>query len=285
MRGKTPRHISTRQSRELIVSLFTRSLLSCDLGFVVFAALWFLACDFSNVSDSENSALEALQRRLDYTFRNAELLVRAVTHPSFLQEHPDIPESNQRLEFLGDAVLQLVLTEALFNLFPTDREGALSQRRSALSKGKFLSTLAVEIGLPVCLRVGSSEEQSGGRTRPSALEDAMEAVIGAIYLDSDLPITRRVILGLIGSLPERLAALQPTENPKGRLQELIQAEHGNQALRYQVTHVSGEDHAREYEAVALFNGQVIGVGRGTSKKNAEEAAARAALANQQVLQK
>ncbi len=237
------------------------------------------------MSDPENPALDALQRRLDYSFHDDGLLVRAITHPSFLQEHPDIPESNQRLEFLGDAVLQLVLTEALFNLFPADREGALSQRRSALSKGKFLSTLAVEIGLPACLRMGSSEEQSGGRGRPAALEDAMEAVIGALYLDSDLPTARRIILGLIGSLPERLAALEPTENPKGRLQELIQAGHGNQALRYQVVHVSGEDHAREYEAVALFNGQVIGTGRGTSKKNAEEAAARSALENQQALQK
>jgi ribonuclease-3 len=113
----------------------------------------------------------------------------------------------------------------------------------------------------------------------------MEAVIGAIYLDSDLFTARRVILGLIGSLADRLAALQPSENPKGRLQELVQAEHGNHALRYQVTHISGEDHAREYEASASLNGEPLGTGRGTSKKAAEEAAARAALATLQARKK
>ncbi len=237
------------------------------------------------MSDSDNLALEALQRRLDYTFRDTGLLDCALTHPSFLQEHPDITESNQRLEFLGDAVLQLVLTEALFDLFPTDREGSLSKSRSALSKGKFLSDLAREIDLPDCLRLGSSEEQTGGRDRASALEDAMEAVIGAIYLDSDLFTARRVILGLIGSLSDRLAALKPSENPKGRLQELIQAQHGNFALRYQITKITGEDHAREYEATASLNGQLLGTGRGTSKKSAEEDAARAALITLQAAKK
>ena len=253
-------------------------------AFAVSWALWFLAFEhFSpyHVSAPENFSLEALQHRLDYTFRDAGLLECAVTHPSYLQEHTEVTESNQRLEFLGDAVLQLVLTEALFDLFPADREGSLSQRRSALSKGKFLSDLAREIALPGCLRMGNSEEQTGGRARDSALEDAMEAVIGAIYLDSDLFTARRVILGLIGSLADRLAALQPSENPKGRLQELVQAEHGNHALRYQVTHISGEDHAREYEASASLNGEPLGTGRGTSKKAAEEAAARAALATLQ----
>jgi ribonuclease-3 len=237
------------------------------------------------VSDSDNLALEALQRRLDYTFRDTGLLDCALTHPSFLQEHPDITESNQRLEFLGDAVLQLVLTEALFDLFPTDREGSLSKSRSALSKGKFLSDLAREIDLPDCLRLGSSEEQTGGRDRASALEDAMEAVIGAIYLDSDLFTARRVILGLIGSLSDRLTALKPSENPKGRLQELVQAQHGNFALRYQITKITGEDHAREYEATASLNGQLLGTGRGTSKKSAEEDAARAALITLQAAKK
>ncbi len=226
---------------------------------------------------SENQALAALQRRLDYTFRDASLLACAVTHPSYLQEHPEVPESNQRLEFLGDAVLQFVLTEALFALFPTDREGALSKSRSALTKGKFLSDLAREIHLTDCLRVGASEEQTGGRTRDSALEDAIEAVIGALYLDSDIVTARRVIFHLIGSLSDRLASRRPDENPKGRLQELVQGEHGNNALRYQIIKVSGEEHAREFEATASLNGELIGTGRGTSKKSAEEEAARVAL--------
>jgi ribonuclease III len=232
---------------------------------------------FTPVPAIENPALAALQRRLDYTFRDAGLLTCAVTHPSYLQDHPEVTDSNQRLEFLGDAVLQFVLTEALFALFPEDREGSLSKRRSALSKGVFLSNLAREIDLPACLLLGSSEDQNGGRTRDAALEDALEAMIGALYLDSDLATVRRIVLGLIGSLSDRLAALQPTENPKGRLQELVQAEHGNHALRYEIIHTSGEDHAREYEATASLNGQLLGTGRGPSKKAAEEAAARVAL--------
>jgi ribonuclease-3 len=222
-------------------------------------------------------SLESLQQRLVYAFRNPALLECALTHPSHLQDNPDIAESNQRLEFLGDAVLQLVLSETLFRVFPGDREGALSQHRSLLSKGKFLSTLAREIDLSDHLRLGFSEEQGGGRNRDSSLEDAMEALIGAIYLDSDLAATRRVVLGLIGSLPDRIAAEQPADNPKGRLQEQVQPGHGNHALRYDVTHISGQDHAREYEAVVHLNGEPLGTGRGTSKKAAEEAAAREAL--------
>lgn len=229
------------------------------------------------MSASSSSPLELLQQRLIYTFRDPRLLNCAVTHPSYLQDHPDVPESNQRLEFLGDAVLQLILTETLYNLFPGDREGSLSKRRSALSKGQFLSGLARELGLHACLMLSASEEQSGGRTRASTLEDAFESLVGAIYLDSDLPTTRRVILSIYGSLPDRLNLTQPAENPKGQLQELVQPQHGNHALRYAVAHISGEDHAREYEAQVFLNDEPLGLGRGMSKKAAEEAAARAAL--------
>lgn len=229
------------------------------------------------MSAPPTTSLELLQQRLVYTFRDPQLLECAVTHPSFLQDHPEIPDSNQRLEFLGDAVLQLVLTETLYQLYPGDREGSLSKRRSALSKGLFLSGLARELGLHACLKLSTSEEQSGGRTRASTLEDAFEALAGAIYLDSDLPTTRRVLLSLYGSLPARLQDTQPAENPKGQLQELTQPKHGNHAIRYVVTHISGEDHAREYEAQVFVNDRLLGSGRGMSKKAAEEAAARAAL--------
>ena len=221
--------------------------------------------------------LKALQIRLDYSFRNPALLVRAVTHPSYLQQHPSEPESNQRLEFLGDAVLQMILTETLFERFPTDREGALSKRRAALTKGECLSRLAREIGLDHCLLLSTGEEQSGGRRRAAALEDAFEAVIGALYLDSDLPTTRRVVLGIYGPIDEGLIPQLEHENPKGRLQEIVQPLYGNQALRYDVIHISGEDHAREYEARVFLKDSCLGNGRGPSKKAAEEAAARMAL--------
>jgi ribonuclease-3 len=222
-----------------------------------------------------------LQERLAYTFRDPQLLVCAITHPSYLHDHQEEAENNQRLEFLGDAVLQLVLTEALFNQYPADREGALSKNRSALTKGSFLSQLARSLDLTSCLRLSASEEQTGGRDRASSLEDAFESLVGAVYLDSDFATTRRVVLALYGSFAKYLAEIQPSENPKGRLQELVQPAHGNHAIRYEVIGIHGEDHNREYEIQLFFNNEPLGIGRGKSKKTAEEAAARMALAHLQ----
>jgi ribonuclease-3 len=224
-----------------------------------------------------NADLQSLQQRIGYSFREPQLLELALTHPSYLQENPDATDSNQRLEFLGDAVLQLVLTEALYHRYPEEREGPLSRRRAALSKGPSLSAIAREIGLDACLRLSTSEENTGGRTRASALEDAFEALIGALFLDGKFAAVRRVLLAIYGPLPDRLAGMEAEENPKGRLQEKIQPEHGNNALRYDVARVQGEAHAREYEVVVYFKDNPLGSGRGTSKKQAEEAAARAAL--------
>lgn len=222
--------------------------------------------------------LAPLQNRLGYTFGDPSLLQKALTHPSFLQDHPEQTESNQRLEFLGDAVLQLVLSEVLFHAFPEAREGELSKNRSALSQGKFLHTLALELGIDHNLYLGQSEEQTGGRTRPSILEDALEAILGAIYLDSDLPTARAHLLRWIGPIESRLQDAGGAQNPKGKLQELVQAQHGNHALRYESLHASGEDHAREYESTVYVLDKALGSGRGSSKKAAEEAAAIAALA-------
>lgn len=224
-----------------------------------------------------NTPLARLQTRLGYGFKDETLLQRAVTHPSYLPEHPDVTESNQRMEFLGDAVLQLVLTEELFQLFPGEREGALSKRRASLAKGAFLVALARELGLETCLLLGTSEEATGGRGRASSLEDAFEAVVGALYLDSDLATVRRIVLGLYGPLAERLALVQDSDNPKGRLQEIVQPTHGNTALRYEVTATEGEDHAKAYLVAVFLNERQLGTGRGSSKKLAEEEAARAAL--------
>ena len=218
-----------------------------------------------------------LQKRLGYAFRDPALLDRALTHSSRLQDNRDAGESNQRLEFLGDAVLQLVVTQALFDLYPLEREGGLSQRRAALTKGSFLAQLAREFGLHACLRLGASEEAAGGRDKASALEDAFEALVGALYLDSDFPTAQRVVLAMYGDILGRLAGVEDHENPKGRLQEMMQPDHGNQALRYEVTATLGADHAREYEVSVFLHERHLGGGRGTSKKLAEEAAARAAL--------
>ena len=200
-----------------------------------------------------------------------------MTHPSLLQEQPALAESNQRLEFLGDAVLQLALTEALFTLFPAEREGPLSRRRAALANGTYLTQLARELGIDQCLRLAASEEAMGGRTRASSLEDAFEALIGAVFLDGDFAAARQVVLRLYGDLPARLALVEQVENPKGRLQELVQPEYGNNAVRYEIVRVEGEDHAREYEIAVFVRDRRLGAGRGSSKKLAEEAAAREAL--------
>lgn len=224
----------------------------------------------------------SLQTRIGYHFRDPALLNLALTHPSWLQDNPTESESNQRLEFLGDAVLQLTLTTRLFALFPEEREGVLSKRRAALANGSYLAQIAQEIDLGSSLKLSRSEQESGGRERTSALEDAFEALLGAIYLDSDFPTAEQVINRLYGDLARRLDRLIPEENPKGRLQERVQPTLGNGAIRYEVRHVSGDDHAREYEAKVYLQDDLIGTGLGPSKKSAEEEAARAGLESERL---
>ena len=223
-----------------------------------------------------NGDFEALEQCIGHRFRERALLERALTHASYLQDHPTAPGNNQRLEFLGDSVLQLVLTEALFSLYPADREGDLSERRAMLGKGRFLSQLAREVGLDRCLRLGAAEESTGGRERDAALEDAFEALVGAVQLDGGIEAARRAVLGVYGDIPARLASLEVHANPKGRLQEIIQPKHGNNAVRYEVVSTEGADHERKYEVAVYVLESRAGTGRGSSKKIAEEEAARAA---------
>ena len=221
--------------------------------------------------------LTELQKRLGYEFRTPALLLEALTHGSYLQEYPEAGPHNQRLEFLGDSVLQFILTDALYREFAIEREGILSRRRAVLSKGEFLTQMARDLGLDACLRLNRSEEEAGGRTRASTLEDVFEALVGAVYLDSDLATTRGLVLAWYGPLAGRLVLSEDAENPKGRLQELVQPKHGNNALRYEVLATTGPRHARAYEVAVFLNETQLGTGTGSAKKMAEEAAARAAL--------
>ena len=221
--------------------------------------------------------LAALQKRLGYEFRTPALLLEALTHGSYLQEFPEAGPQNQRLEFLGDSVLQFIITDALYREFPGEREGVLSRRRAVLSKGEFLTRMARDLGLDACLRLNKSEDEAGGRSRASTLEDAFEALVGALFLDSDLATTRGLVLAWYGPLAERLVLSEDAENPKGRLQELVQPKHGNNALRYEVLATSGPRHAQSYEVAVFLNDSQLGTGFGPAKKSAEEAAARAAL--------
>jgi ribonuclease-3 len=221
-------------------------------------------------------ARDTLQARIGYRFTDPGLLLAALTHSSWVQDHPK-DDNNQRLEFLGDSVLQLVLTEALFTLYPEDREGELTKRRAVLGKGRFLSALAREIGLEGCLRMGANEDATGGRLRDAALEDAFEALVGAINLDGGLPAARAAILGIYGDLATRLGQLEDHANPKGRLQEIVQPLHGNSAVRYELLGTEGADHEKRYEVAVFLHDRRLGAGRGTSKKLAEEEAAHVAL--------
>lgn len=227
---------------------------------------------------SDSAAIDALQERLGYRFRNRRLIEQALTHVSSAAEGTGGLETNQRLEFLGDAVLELVLSEQLFATFPGAREGDLSRRRSALTKGSLLAQLARELRVADALRMSPAEEATGGRGKDAALEDALEALIGAVYCDSDWATVQAVVRAWYGPLSARLSGLDtPQENPKGQLQELVHPLHGTQALFYDVVGATGPDHDRRYEVVVRLLGKEIGRGTGASKKAAEEEAARTAL--------
>ena len=223
-----------------------------------------------------SDAFAPLQTRLGHVFRDPALLRQALTHPGYANEHPADGEHYQRLEFLGDAVIQFVVTAALFHLRPLEREGELSRLRVALTNGIFLAGLARELDIPTHLLLCTAERKTGGS--PTAAGDAYEAVVGAIFLDAGLPAAESFILRSYGALEARLASLKIEDaNPKGRLQERVQPLHGTGALRYETVQSGGADHAKEYTSSVFLADLLLGTGRGTSKKLAEEAAARAAL--------
>ena len=225
-----------------------------------------------------SDSLAQFQTSLGHIFREPALLRQALTHPGYANEHPEGGDHYQRLEFLGDAVIQLVVTAALFQLRPNEREGELSRLRVALTNGVFLGGLARELDLPAHLRLCTAEQKSGGS--PAAAGDAYEAVVGAIFLDAGLPAAEAFIHRSYGDLDARLASLKIEDaNPKGRLQERMQPLHGTGALRYETVQSGGAEHAKEYSSTVFLADRALGTGRGTSKKIAEEAAARAALSS------
>jgi ribonuclease-3 len=220
--------------------------------------------------------ISVLESRIAYTFVDKELLQRALTHPSF-KTSKGTSTHNQRLEFLGDAVLGMVLAEALFTDFPDEREGVLTRYRSMLAKGQQLHALAQELELGEFLYLGEAEAAQGGRERASILEDALEAVIGAIYLDGGLDAASASVRHLYGSLSSRVESQLGLHNPKGKLQELYQPTLGNDSIEYRLIESKGPDHLKEFTVEVWIDGMCRGSGTGNSKKNAEEEAARAAL--------
>lgn len=223
------------------------------------------------------SELKNLQEKIGYTFRNEELLRSALYHSSYANEHRGSGiQSNERIEFLGDAVLGLVSAEFLYATHPELPEGELTRLRAALVCEESLFEVAQSIGLGQYLLLGKGEEQGGGRTRPSILADATECVFAAVYLDGGMEPARVLIHRVLLEKEHEVTIEARRHDNKTALQELVQKTPG-QVLDYVQVGESGPDHNKTFTFAVKLNGEVIGLGTGRSKKEAEQAAAKAAL--------
>ena len=224
--------------------------------------------------------MKELEKKLGYVFKDPSLLANALNHSSYANEHrAQGQESNERLEFLGDSVLGFVTAEYLFELHRDLPEGDLTRQRAALVCEQSLHEVAKMLELGKYLKRGKGEEAGGGRQRPSILADATEAVFAAVYLDGGIEaasaLIHRVLLDEEGEHAEELV-----QDYKTALQELIQRKSGQQ-LSYRMVGESGPDHNKTFTAEVLLNGSGVGTGTGHSKKEAEQAAARAAISRLQ----
>lgn len=218
----------------------------------------------------------SIEARLGYHFKNKDLLKEALSHPSLSSEIRPAPADNQRLEFLGDAVLELAITDHLYRRFPDLKEGLLTKLRASLVSKPALAKAARRIDLGSALYLSNGEEGSGGRQRASNLADAMESLFGAIYLDKSMSKAGEIVLKLLA--PE-LDALDPETNhgnSKGELQEILQ-QLAPESPIYEIHTEDGPAHARIFVSTVSWKGGVLGKGQGPSKKASEIAAAAAAL--------
>lgn len=218
--------------------------------------------------------MKDLEAKLGYSFQSRQLLEHALTHSSYANEHRgEGLTSNERLEFLGDSVLGMVVADHLYRTHPDMPEGELTRTRAALVCEGSLHEVAKGLGLGKYLRLGKGEDAGGGRTRPSILADAVESVLAAVYLDGGIAQVRRLIRALILDREEEKAV---DRDYKTALQELVQRESG-QILCYRAVGERGPDHAKTFIMEVELNGKSVGVGEGRTKKEAEQMAASAAL--------
>ena len=226
-----------------------------------------------------NNRFHQLEQRIGYRFKNGTLLRNALIHSSYANEsgskHPAL-DCNERMEFLGDTVLSLVVSTYLFQNYPNLPEGNLSKLRSFTVCEKALAEFAAEIELGNYLLLGKGEDNNNGRHRPSITSDAFEALIAAIYLDSGLENARAFILQFAVPHIEHLLSEQITEDYKTALQQIVQQEHGEK-LEYTLVSEEGPPHQRIFTMEARLNSNVIGRGTGSSKREAEQRAAKEAL--------
>lgn len=221
--------------------------------------------------------LEKLQQLLEYGWRDRSLLHRALVHSSFTYESREREEcNNERLEFLGDAVLQLVVSEHYYRLFREKTEGELSKMRALTVCETSLARVARRLDLGEFILLGRGEERTGGRERASLLADAFEALLGSIYLDAGLEEARRVALHQLTGVMDEVISGQALRDFKSELQELLQRE-STEPVSYVILKETGPDHDKEFTAAAIHRGRKLGEGRGKSKKEAEQQAARMAL--------
>lgn len=214
---------------------------------------------------------QGLEQRIGYHFNDGGLLLTALTHTSFANEDKHRTQHNERLEFLGDSVLSVVVSEYLFSHNRQLPEGQLTRIRASLVCESSLFDFACQIQLGEYLRLGHGEEKSGGRRRPAILADAFEALIAAIYLDGGLAAARQFILPFVA------AAHDTAQDYKTRLQEIVQ-QNPEERVRYEVVEQSGPDHDKSFVVEVRLNSNTIGRGAGRSKKAAEQQAAKEALA-------
>ena len=214
------------------------------------------------------------ENAIGWSFEDDELLERALSHRSWCAEHPgDV--SNERLEFLGDAVLGIVVTDYLCRNYEHLAEGELTKARASVVNAEVLATVAVDMCLGPCLRLSKGEDSSGGRTKSSILADSVEAVFAAVYLDGGLEVAQSVIIGLLSERIARAASGPGGDDYKTRLQECV-AQRYERLPRYQISD-DGPAHEKRFFATVLIDGEQFGAGEGASKQQAEQGAAREAL--------
>jgi len=218
----------------------------------------------------------ALVKRLGLPFKNLLILSRALTHRSYINEHPEALEDNERLEFLGDAVLDFLSGAWLYNHFPEMAEGALTRMRSSLVRTEQLAEFARLLSLGGALRLGRGEIAAGGRARGVLLCAAFEALVGALYLEAGIPAIMDFVHPFFEKVSRRILLGAETHDPKSRLQEWSQAQRYG-IPQYATVQAEGPEHERKFEVEVLIEGEVYGRGSGHSKSTAERAAALAAL--------
>jgi ribonuclease-3 len=219
---------------------------------------------------------EAFAKRLGLSFQNLALLRRALTHRSYLNEHPEAVEDNERLEFLGDAVLDFLVGAWLYNHFPEMAEGELTRMRSALVRTEQLAEFAAQIRLDEAMCLGHGEVEAGGRKRPALLCATFEALVGALYLSGGIPAVREFVEPLLEGTASSILAENKDQDAKSALQEWVQAQ-GFGPPQYRTVSASGPDHAKMFEVEVIVDGTVKGRGAGHSKQTAAKAAAIDAL--------